>query len=354
MFLMFGVEVRRSRDGYWEVGKLPISTNEKSKLFVSKFQDSDVDCAFSLAREKWPNLNIVLLIDREIAPQFAPYSVIRCDEKPAQEIHKYDARKYIFIYACDSDSIGLPFIKEVVARQGTFFPIQVYTPSSYANVNDMAMKVVESEFETQVKAGFCKFDFGPGDSLNLIQAISVTSNVAGNYVEVGCYRGSSACVALAYMKESHIKRSCFFLDVFEGFTYQAAKDSSDAMWEGTHATEGLNIVKKRIEPYCESVGGLTAEVIKSNIIVDELPDQIGDIALANIDVDLYEAVLAALVKIAPRMVVGGIMVVEDPGHTPALIGSRLALSEFMETPIASSFTAIYLESGQTFLIRVLK
>jgi hypothetical protein len=51
------------------------------------------------------------------------------------------------------------------------------------------------------------------------------------------------------------------------------------------------------------------------------------------------------------MVGGGILIVEDPGHTPALIGSRLALQEFMDSPDAAAFTPVYMESGQTLLIR---
>jgi hypothetical protein len=45
------------------------------------------------------------------------------------------------------------------------------------------------------------------------------------------------------------------------------------------------------------------------------------------------------------------MIVEDPGHTPALVGSRLALEQFLESPAGAAFTSVYLESGQTFLIR---
>ncbi len=354
MFLKFGLEVSYSKGESKLTGVLRTSSKAHPRLFSSKFQISDVETAFSLVRKKWANHNIVLLIDREIESLSKPFSMVRCDQRPVDEIHKYDIRKTIFVYACDSDSTGLPFVKELVDRKGVFYPLQVYTPSSYANVDDMARNTIESQFLEQTEAGFCKFDFGPGDSLNLIQAISATLNVPGDYLEIGCYRGSSACVALAYMKESRVRRRCFFLDVFEGFTYQAAKDSADAMWEGTHATEGLEIVNQRIQVHCDPEAGLTADVVKANIIEDELPAQMGEVALANIDVDLYEAVFAALIKVAPKMAVGGVIVVEDPGHTPALIGSRLALSEFLKTQVASSFTSIYLESGQTFLIRVLK
>ena len=354
IFAMLGVEVRRTargseRDSRWSSPEITQDTLRASKIHIS-----DVEHALSFAGNKFSAREIVLLADREIGVLSVSCQVIRCDQSDVQALFQCDVSSTVFVYACDSDSTGLPFIKEIIKRNGVFYPVQVYTPSSYANVDEVARKVVLSEFQRQTDAGFCKFDFGAGDSLNLIQAIAATVNVAGDYVEIGCYRGSSACVALAYMREIRLKRNCFFLDVFDGFTYQAAKDSADAMWAGTHETEGLDIVGKRILECCDPLSGLLAEVVKTNVIEDELPEQIADIALANIDVDLYEAVLAALVRIAPRMAVGGIVIVEDPGHTPALIGSRLAFDVFMQTPIASSFTAIYLESGQTFLVRLMK
>ncbi len=73
--------------------------------------------------------------------------------------------------------------------------------------------------------------------------------------------------------------------------------------------------------------------------------------VANIDVDLYEAVRIALFKVAPKIVRGGIMIVEDPGHTPSLIGSRVALAEFLESSEASPFLPVYMESGQTLLVK---
>ena len=49
--------------------------------------------------------------------------------------------------------------------------------------------------------------------------------------------------------------------------------------------------------------------LQANILNDGLPDK--EIAVANIDVDMYEATLVALYKIAPRMVLGGVILLED-------------------------------------------
>jgi Macrocin-O-methyltransferase (TylF) len=53
-------------------------------------------------------------------------------------------------------------------------------------------------------------------------------------------------------------------------------------------------------------------VRRHNIIEEDMPDDFPAIAVAAIDVDLHEAVLAALRKVSPKMVPGGVVIVEDP------------------------------------------
>lgn len=245
----------------------------------------------------------------------------------------------------------LPYIKAVVQQHGKFLPVKVATPATDVHLNPLARNVLEAEWQRQNQQGFAKFDCGPGDFTNLIQAIDMTAAVAGSYIEVGCFRGSSSCVAMRYMAEKQLSRNCFFLDVFDGFDYPEAQQSADCMWQGTHQTEGRDVVAERIQQFQRPEQGLKANVLRRDIIGDPLPDDVDQIALANIDVDLYEAVAAALPKIAERMVHRGVMIVEDPGHTPMLIGSRLALDEFMATDLGSQCISLYMESGQTFLIR---
>ena len=99
---------------------------------------------------------------------------------------------------------------------------------------------------------------------------------------------------------------------FQGFDYNEALASSDVIWANSHATEGDAIVRQRLE---QKAGANQVTVKKLNIITDEIPDDLGPIVVANIDVDLYEAVLAGLTRIAPLMQIGGIMICEDAGHT---------------------------------------
>jgi hypothetical protein len=68
--------------------------------------------------------------------------------------------------------------------------------------------------------------------------------------------------------------------------------------------------------------------------------------------DVFEGFDAALAsaRCSPRMTPGGIVIVEDPGHTPYLVGARVALDEFLASRTAAGFLPIYMESGQTFLV----
>ena len=326
-----------------------IEPQPATHLFPPKFSKSDIEMALRRLERDHPRSDIWILTDGYVETPHG--QIIDCHGDPGL-IKTLPEEDLLFLYACDTDDVGLPWIREIVKRGHRFFPIEAYKPSTYAHIRDLVRVTLESEFIAQKEEGFAKWDFGPGDFLNIAQAIDITSAVAGHYVEIGCYRGSSACAALRYMKARAIARKCWFFDTFDGFSYEAAHRSSDRSWDNTHATEGESIVRARISGHADAALGLEVEVRRCNIIDEDLPAEIEQIAVANIDVDLYEAVKSALLKVAHRIAPRGVLIVEDPGHTPALIGSRLALEEFLVTDLASRFIPVYMESGQTFLLRV--
>lgn len=106
----------------------------------------------------------------------------------------------------------------------------------------------------------------------------------------------------------------------------------------------IELVRKRVKE------GQNINIVKSNIITDNLPDEIEHVAVCNIDVDLYEAVQYALYKVKDRVVKGGVIIAEDYGHTPELLGAQLAIDEFYEENEDEWFK-IVCTSGQCLLIR---
>jgi hypothetical protein len=80
-----------------------------------------------------------------------------------------------------------------------------------------------------------------------------------------------------------------------------------------------------------------------------LPREIKGIVICNIDVDMYESTKSALEKVKNKIVEGGIIIIEDYGHTPCLAGANMAVREFMRRN--KQFRGIYMQSGQMFLIK---
>jgi macrocin-O-methyltransferase TylF-like protien len=269
-----------------------------------------------------------------------------------QDFPVEDISGSVFYCIFDSDDLASQIISTIATSKGIFYPAPVVCPpASYFHFHDVARNILRNELEDQMREGFAKWDCGAGDMINLIQCIDVTRELPGCFVEIGTYRGSSGRLALRYMRAIGIIRICYFFDTFTGFDYQEAENSPDRLWAGTHSTEGMTVIEKRLAVFSNEQRGLITKVMKANIIRDPLPQDLKEIALANIDVDLYEAVDAALMKIAPLIVKNGIVIVEDAGHTPALIGARIALNRFLATPQGNDFLPIYMESGQTLLIR---
>ncbi|MBP3805039.1 MAG: class I SAM-dependent methyltransferase [Oribacterium sp.] len=186
--------------------------------------------------------------------------------------------------------------------------------------------------------------FDSSDFSYLFQAIRLTADLSGDYVEIGTYKGDSARAALSFMERSGIKRDAFFIDTYEGFSYDIARRSVDAQWQGSHTDTSMEYVQSRLKEF----DGYT--LIKSNIITDPFPKQIRKIAVCNIDVDMYEAVAEALEKTFELVVVGGVILAEDYGHTPALLGAHQAIDEFY-CRHKTEIYGLYMMSGQFIMIK---
>ena len=70
-----------------------------------------------------------------------------------------------------------------------------------------------------------------------------------------------------------------------------------------------------------------------------MPADITKIALANIDVDMYDATLAGLRKVAPLIEPRGIIICEDPASTPGLYGAFVAMEEFLASEVGKEIRA---------------
>lgn len=126
--------------------------------------------------------------------------------------------------------------------------------------------------------------------------------VAGDFLELGVYKGSTASV-LATMARK-LRRTLYLLDTFEGF---AAADL-----HGIDADKSMGFADTSLEAVRALVGEQGTRFVKGFFpaTATELPAD-GRYALVHIDCDLYAPIKAALDYFYPRLSPGGFIIVHD-------------------------------------------
>ena len=312
-------------------------------LELPRFDRQQIEDMVLWARERFLEADFYFLSDQ--SPGSIPYPFVREGILWLQDARMAEDRNRPRVFFCvfESDEKLADVLHAIMGLPDSYY----YTPKAYlptARVfhrDDVAWRVLRESVPPPDNLD----TFDLADYENIIQALQVTRDLPGVYVEIGVYKGASAELALNYMRQAGIQRHTFLLDLVEGFSYPAAKASPDAFWVGQFGSTSLAVVTTRL------AGFAGKSLVKCNIVTDDLPEGLNDIAVANIDVDIYEAVAAALSKIAPRMVKGGIILVEDQGHTPNIAGGYLGLRDFLAGPLGREFIPWNLTSGQALLIR---
>lgn len=179
-------------------------------------------------------------------------------------------------------------------------------------------------------------------------------NVAGDYVELGCYKGITS-VLLGKLLQQHAKNSpqpvsdaphsaCGKpventpqsvenppkrLWIYDSFAGLPAKTREDASGAGANFQAGELLVTKREVIDRIKRAGLHNVVIKKAwfdaLTPADLPEHI---AFAFCDGDLYSSIKTSLHLVAPRLSDQGIIIVHDYNN-PELPGSARAVDEFL-------------------------
>ena len=185
---------------------------------------------------------------------------------------------------------------------------------------------------------------------NICEAINITKNISGHYVEYGVFMGGSALTAVNMLDALGLRRQCWFLDTYDGFISEEESGSVDLAWDGELKLFGRAETMKHVTSVLSNAK-TPYFVLENNVLENELPAAIDQIAVANIDVDQYEPTLKALERVGSKIAVGGIIICEDATSTPGLNGAYLAMDQFMKSPIGAQFVKFH-KVSQYFLFRV--
>lgn len=165
------------------------------------------------------------------------------------------------------------------------------------------------------------------------------AKVSGDFVEAGVWRGGSSIVAKKFLSG---ERKFYLYDTYKGMTQptefdfrvgESSNTSTVSNWNrlnrDTHnewVFASLQEVRENFEKFKvldESILFIEGDV-RETLTSTELPKTI---ALLRLDTDFYDSSLVELQVLWPRLVNGGILILDDYGHWD---GARRAVDEYFQ------------------------
>lgn len=184
---------------------------------------------------------------------------------------------------------------------------------------------------------------GQATLINAVRYI-LRHHLLGAFVECGVWRGgSSMAMALTLMQEMAADRELYLYDTFQGMTTPDVRDRTidgvlaekhlehDVHKEGVWCIAGLDDVRQNIRStsYPEEKVHFIKGPVEETLPVQS-PE--GEIALLRLDTDWYKSTRHELTHLYPKLVSGGVLIIDDYGYWQ---GARQAVDEYfgaMERP----------------------
>ncbi len=167
-----------------------------------------------------------------------------------------------------------------------------------------------------------------------------SNNIQGDIVECGVWRGGSTMIAaLTLEKMNDTSRHIYLYDTFAGMSEPTVHDISVNGKSSTEKWKGLqqgNIntwdyaSREDVEANVYSTG-YPKELLTfvEGKVEDTIPKVIPEkIALLRLDTDWYESTAHELEHLFPRLVKGGVLIIDDYGHWQ---GARKAVDEYLKS-----------------------
>lgn len=187
----------------------------------------------------------------------------------------------------------------------------------------------------------------PERIFSLCQAVRhlTITDVDGAFVECGVWKGGSmmaACLELLALGDC--SRDLFLFDTYEGMT--VPDDSIDIDVSGTKASSFLGNGRPKDHAIWEDDRGCAVaplDVVRTalestgypsarlNYVVGKVEDTLpasapAAVALLRLDTDWYSSTRHELIHLFPRVVPGGVVIIDDYGHW---MGARKAVDEYL-------------------------
>jgi len=161
-----------------------------------------------------------------------------------------------------------------------------------------------------------------------LDALWQRREIDGCVVEVGCWLGGTAATAHRFLLETSGSRRYVCIDTFGGFVPEQFEadlaNGTPAAERRTFQSNSKATVRKLLDYWAAS----PIELVQGDIVT--LPDAEipSDIAVCLLDVDLELPIYEGLKRIAPKIVSGGIILVDDCQSDTTFAGARVGYAKY--------------------------
>jgi O-methyltransferase len=161
--------------------------------------------------------------------------------------------------------------------------------------------------------------------------------IPGSFVECGVWRGGSMMAAALTLLETGASRELFLFDTFEGMPPPGSTDvdhvgrsAADLLAADPDRTGYISAVA-RLDEVRRNLAATGYPTSKMHFVVGRVEDTVparapDQIALLRLDTDWYESTRHELEHLLPRVVSGGVLIVDDYGHWR---GAKQAVDEYL-------------------------
>lgn len=166
-------------------------------------------------------------------------------------------------------------------------------------------------------------------------------NIQGEFWECGVYKGGTAALLAEIIADlpATLPRHLRLFDTYEGMP--ETDPSRDLHRAGDFADTSIHAVKT-------IVGHDHLVVYHRGVIPQTFTGlEATKVALAHVDVDIYQSVLDCCRFIFPRLSLGGLIIFDDYGF-PSCPGARAAVDEYFR---GSGFVPLVLPTGQAVIFK---
>ena len=199
--------------------------------------------------------------------------------------------------------------------------------------------LAQGEFQSFYGLAAAKTLISPDRCYILYTLLKQAIHVEGDIWECGIYKGGTAAMMASILKKHGAWKKLFLFDTFEGMPDTNVE--KDFHQKGDFSDTSLEAVKEYIQEseLCIFRKGFIPETFAGL--------ESKKIALAHIDVDIYQSILDCLQFIWPRLSFGGFIVFDDYGF-PSCPGARASVDEFF---LAKACCPLCLPTGQALVFK---